>query len=108
MGVVAALWPLIEQGRIKLYSCDSLSGRVWTDGHSSGPHRAWVQLRFDEVVAHEIVPAIRQDCASPEILVHAAGASVGAFNALAALCRHPELFSRATCLSGTGRPPCCE
>ena len=29
MGLVGALWPLIEAGRIKVYSLDSLAGRAW-------------------------------------------------------------------------------
>ena len=31
----------------------------------------------------------------------ASGSSIGAYNALAATCRHPELFHRAFCMSGT-------
>ena len=37
----------------------------------------------------------------PEIEIAAAGASIGAFNAVAALCRHPDVFTTAICLSGT-------
>ena len=33
--------------------------------------------------------------------VIATGASIGAFNALAAICRHPDVFSQAICMSGT-------
>ena len=36
MGMVGAVWPLIEAGRIKLYSIDSVAGRAWIeDGHST-------------------------------------------------------------------------
>ncbi len=27
-GVIGALWPMIEAGRIKVYSCDSVAGRA--------------------------------------------------------------------------------
>ena len=101
MGLIAAIWPLIAQGRIKVYSLDSIAGRVWTDDHSTGEHRAWVQNRYDEVVYHEIVPAIRGDCQSDSIGIVTAGASIGGFNALAALCRHPDAFLSAICMSGT-------
>ena len=33
-----------------------------------------------------------------------AGASIGAFNALAALARHPDVFRAAVCMSGTYDP----
>ncbi|MCP4200508.1 MAG: hypothetical protein GY769_01075 [bacterium] len=99
--LVKVLEPLIEAGRIKLYSCDSVAGRAWTTGEGSTRHRSWLQNQFDGFIYHEIVPAIRQDCDGtvPEIIT--AGASIGAFNALAAVCRHPDVFSRAISMSGT-------
>ena len=99
--MIQALAPLIEEGRIKVYSCDSVAGRTWTDGHSSGGHRAWVQNQFDRFVYEELVPFIRDDCQSPDIDIVTAGASIGAFNALAAVCRHPDVFGAAVCMSGT-------
>ena len=101
MGVVAALDGLLGAGKIRLYSCDSVSGRCWTDGVSGGSYRAAVQLRFDAFVARELIAAIRTDCGDPNAAAIVGGASIGAFNALSVLCRHPELFASAFCLSGT-------
>jgi esterase/lipase superfamily enzyme len=101
--MIRALAPLLESGRIKVYSCDSAAGQVWIDGASSGGHRAWMQNQFDAFVYRELVPAIHADCkAAPGSLgIITAGASLGAFNALAAICRHPDVFSLAVCMSGT-------
>ena len=99
--MIRVLEPLIEAGKIKVYSCDSVAGRTWTDGHSSGGHRAWVQNQFDRFVYEELVPFIRKDCESDDIDIVVAGASIGAFNSLAAICRHPDVFSLAICMSGT-------
>lgn len=99
--MIRKLWPLIEAGRIKVYSCDSVSGRAWIDDRYSGTHRAWVQNQFDAFVYNEVVPAIRMDCRSPDIEIIVAGASVGAFNAFSSICRHPDAFSHAICMSGT-------
>jgi esterase/lipase superfamily enzyme len=99
--VIDALGGLLKEGRIKVYSCDSVAGRAWVEGKDSDRHRAWVQSQFHEFIRHEMVPAIRNDCRSPDIGVIAAGASIGAFNALAVLCRYPDVFTRALCLSGT-------
>jgi esterase/lipase superfamily enzyme len=101
MGVVGALWPLIEAGRIKLYSCDSVAGRAWSSNRHAPAYCALVQNRFDAFVEHEVVPAIRTDCSSPDIEIVVAGASIGAFNAMASLCRHPDLFRAAIALSGS-------
>ncbi len=101
--MIRALAPLLEEGRIKVYSCDSAAGRVWIDGHSSGLHRARMQNQFDAFIYKELVPAIFSDCraAFGSLPIITSGASLGAFNALAALCRHPDVFTKAICMSGT-------
>jgi esterase/lipase superfamily enzyme len=101
MQVVEALWPLIEAGRIKLYSCDSVAGQAWISKQHSAGFCTLLQNRFDSFVAQEVVPAIRTDCRSGDVEIVAAGASIGAFNAVASLCRHPDLFKAAIALSGT-------
>ena len=47
------------------------------------------------------MPAIRSDCRSEDIGLIAAGASIGAFNAVSVLCRYPDTFTHALALSGT-------
>lgn len=97
--MLKVLAPLINHGRIKVYSVDSVAGRYWIDGESSGAVRAEMQNRFDAFLYHELVPAIHNDSGNNAII--AAGASIGAFNALAVVCRHPDVFSTAICMSGT-------
>jgi esterase/lipase superfamily enzyme len=60
-----------------------------------------VQNQFHDFVYREVVPAIRMDCQDPNIEIVAAGASIGAYNALAVLCRYPDVFRAAICMSGT-------
>ena len=99
--MMKALAPLLDSGRIKVYACDSVSGRAWVDGDLQPHQKAEAQNRFDAFIYHELVPAIRQDCNSTGIEIVAAGASIGAFNALASVCRHPDAFKSAICMSGT-------
>ena len=99
--VIDALGELLAAGRIKVYSVDSVAGQAWIEGESSDGHRAWIQSQFHEFVRHEVVPAIRQDCRDPGIGIMTAGASIGAFNAVASLCRYPDVFTHAVGLSGT-------
>ena len=96
-----ALSDLLEANRIKVYSCDSVAGRSWIQGEGSDKHRAWVQNQFHQFVYHELVPGIRNDCKTPDIGIIVAGSSIGAFNALSVLCRYPDVFTKALCLSGT-------
>jgi len=99
--LIGAVMPLIEAGRIKIYSTDSIAGKAWISKQHSPEYCSLLQNRFDAMVYHEIVPAIRSDCESPDIEVIACGASIGAFNAVASICRHPDVFRLAVAMSGT-------
>lgn len=99
--MIRALEPLLAAGRIKIYSCDSVAGRVWFSKEGSPEHRMWMTHQFHQYVKHEVVPAIRRDCNSDDIPVWAAGASIGAFHAAAMVCRFPDIFRRALAMSGT-------
>lgn len=100
MGAVEALRPLVEGGRIKVYSLDSLAGRALAAKWGSVEHRCWLLNGYEEMVAKEVVPAIHADCGGP-IEVVAAGASIGAFKAVAMMARHPWFFRAALGMSGT-------
>ena len=99
--VIDALEDLLGAGKIKVYSCDSVAGQWLVSGRGTAEHRCALQNRFQQFVYHELVPAIRADCRSPEIEVIATGASIGAFHAVAVLCRYPDVFSHAVGMSGT-------
>ena len=99
--VIDALGPLLEAGRVKIFSCDSVAGQSLLTEEGTPQHRMWVQNQFEQFVYHELVPAIREDCRSPDIGIITAGSSIGAFNALAVLARYPDAFTHAVCLSGT-------
>jgi esterase/lipase superfamily enzyme len=78
-----------------------VAGRHWIEKSHSPRYSSRVQNQFDEYIYHELVPLIRQDCASSDIELVASGASIGAFNAVATLCRHPDAFRLAIGMSGT-------
>lgn len=99
--VIDACSDLITDGRIKIYSCDSVNGRAMLTAEGDSYHLSWMLKQFVEFIRYELVPAIRADCQSDDIEVVTAGSSIGAYNALAALCRYPDVFSAAVCMSGT-------
>ncbi len=99
--LIGVLMPLIEAGRIKVYSTDSLAGKAWISKQHSAEFCSFLQNRFDDLIYKEIVPAIRKDCETPDIEIIATGASIGAFNAVASVCRHPDVFKMAIAMSGT-------
>ena len=99
--LIGALRELIDAGRIKVYSIDSVAGKHWLRGTDSPEYCSKVQNLFDDFVYSEVAPLIRNDCKSPDIEIITTGASIGAFNSVATLCRHPDAFRVAIGMSGT-------
>jgi len=102
-GLVEACGPLLAEGRVKLYSVDSIAGRAMITKTGSVQHRMRLLNQFQECVRWEVVPAIHADLGGRAIDVIAGGASIGAFNAVAVLCRYPDVFSAAVGMSGSYR-----
>lgn len=98
--MVQHLAPLIEDGRVKVYSCDSVAGKAMAERIGTPDQRLALFNAFHQAVAEEVVPAIHSDCGGP-LRVVVAGASIGAFNSLAMICRYPHLVDSAVCMSGT-------
>ena len=102
-GLVGACGPLIDEGRVKLYSVDSVAGRAMIAKAGSPGHLMWLLNQFHDCIRREVVPAIHADLGGQAMDVIATGASIGAFNALAVLCRYPDVFGAAIGMSGTYR-----
>ncbi|HYB16470.1 MAG TPA: hypothetical protein VEF71_13505 [Streptosporangiaceae bacterium] len=102
-GLVDACGPLLAAGRVKLYSADSVAGQAMVMKTGSVEYRMWLLNQFHECVRWEVVPAIHADLGDRAMDVIAAGASIGAFNAVAVLCRYPDVFAAAIGMSGSYR-----
>ena len=100
-GLVNACGPLLAEGRIKLYSVDSVAGHSMVAKIGSAEHRLWLLNQFHECVRWEVVPAIHADLGGHAMDVIAAGPSIGAFNAVAELCRYPDVLRAAAGMSGS-------
>lgn len=98
-GMVDAVRPLLEQGRVKLYCLDSWDGGSWYRDDLSMEERAQRHEAYERWVLHGVVPLIDDDCAGrQEMLV--TGCSFGAYHAVNIALRHADLFPLALGLSG--------
>jgi len=102
-GLIDACGPLLAEGRVKLYSADSVAGQAMVMKTGSVQYRMRLLNEFHECVRWEVVPAIHADLGNRALDVITAGASIGAFNAVAMLCRYPDVFSAAIGMSGSYR-----
>src|SRR5262249_56853113 len=103
LGLVEACGPLLAEGGVKLYSVDSVAGQAMIAKTSPVEHRLWQLNQFHECVRWEVVPAIHADLGGQAMDVITTGASIGAFNAVATLCRYPDVIGAAIGMSGTYR-----
>ena len=101
--LVDACAGMVEAGQVKIYSCDSVAGRAMATATGTPEYRMWLLNQFHQAVRHEVVPAIHADLGGSPQRIVTAGASIGAFNAVALLCRFPDIFEAAIGMSGTYR-----
>jgi len=98
--LVDAISPLIESGKLRAYSINSVN-RYSLLNEQMPPHmKAELLTRFDRYVTDEVVPLIRND-AGPEARPLTTGASLGAFLAANAYFKHPDLFRGVIAMSGS-------
>ena len=77
MGLIPALAPYIDAGRVKFFVVGSNSRDSFYNAGAHPFHRSWMQRMFDEYIRWEVIPFIHDRCKG---LVHIAtmGASLGA------------------------------
>ncbi len=99
-GLVGAAGPMIEAGRVRIFSIDSINKLSWMDEGLPVPEKARRQALYARYVEEEVVPYIRGACQNPDLRVATAGASFGGFHAANTLFRRPDLFDAAIAMSG--------
>jgi esterase/lipase superfamily enzyme len=98
-GMVEAIAPLLDAGRVKLYCVTSYDAASWHDHSLPLEERARRHEVYERWIAGDVAAWIRADCAGePEILL--AGCSFGAYHAANFALRHADLFPFAVCMSG--------
>ena len=96
----AVKW-FVDEGKVKLYSVNSVNDRALLNKHASGREKvAWLNA-YDSYLQHEVLPLIRNDCHDQQVKPIVMGISLGAYLAGNTFFRHPDLFSGAILLSGS-------
>lgn len=98
--MVEQVAPLIEGGKIKLYCIESNVSEAWTNKDTDPAFRLARHIAYERFVMEELVPFIRADCRTPGIPIACTGTSLGAFYALNAVLKRPDIFRYALCMSG--------
>jgi esterase/lipase superfamily enzyme len=97
-GMIEACAGLIEAGRVKLITVDSVDWQSWTNKSIHPADRAHRHEAYDGHIMREVVPFIKEKTGLENIWT--TGCSMGAFHAANFFFRHPDIFNGVIALSG--------
>jgi esterase/lipase superfamily enzyme len=97
--LIHALQPLLDDGRLKIFSVNSINTESWMHKGMEGAHKAIRQNQFNTYIFNEVIPFIRNKT-SEEIPIITCGASFGAFHAMNLFLKRPDLLQGVIAMSG--------
>jgi esterase/lipase superfamily enzyme len=97
-GMIDALSPALDEGRLKLYCIPSFDRDSWTRNDLQLEDRAQRHGHYEWWVLTRLVPFVQADSHAHEIVV--TGASFGAYHAANFCLKRADLFPLAICMSG--------
>jgi len=94
-----ALQPLIDSGKLKVFSIDSMNKESWMNNEMLPEHKAIRHNQFNDYVHNEVIPFIRNNT-SGDTFIYTSGASFGALHAMNLFLKKPDLINGAISMSG--------
>ena len=98
--LIGSIKHLINAGKVKVYSIDSVNQHTWMNNGLHPAERARRHTFYDSYITKELVPFIWNHQGSRGGIV-TTGCSLGAYHAMNSLLRHPDLFAGTIAMSGT-------
>lgn len=97
--LIDALAPFINEGKIKVFSINSINTESWMNNDMEGAHKAIRQNQFNEYVFNEVIPFIKNNTSwdTPIII---SGASFGALHSMNLFLKRPDLLNGVIAMSG--------
>ena len=98
--LIKAIEPAILEGRVRVFSIESINRHAWMDRELPVPEQARRQALYMRYIEDEVVPFIRDAVNDAGARIATSGASFGAFHAANTLFRRPDLFDSVIAMSG--------
>lgn len=97
--LIDTLAPFINEGKIKVFSINSINTESWMNNDMEGAHKAIRQNQFNEYVFNEVIPFIKNNTSwdTPVII---SGASFGALHSMNLFLKRPDLLNGVIAMSG--------
>ena len=97
--LIDALAGVINSGKVKVFSINSINSESWLNKDMHPPHKAIRHNQFNEYVEREVVPYIKSKT-SPDTPIITCGASLGALHAANLYFRRPDILDGVIAMSG--------
>jgi esterase/lipase superfamily enzyme len=99
-GMVLSLQELIEAGRLRLITVDSIDSQSWANWNAHPADRARRHEDYDRYIIEEMLPFFRKQYNISDERFISTGCSMGAYHAANFFFRHPDHFEGVVALSG--------
>jgi esterase/lipase superfamily enzyme len=97
--LISSLKPFIDQGKIKIFSINSINTESWMNNHMNPRDKSIRHQQFNNYVFEEVVPFIKVHT-STDTRIIASGASFGALHSMNLFLKRPDLINGVIGLSG--------
>jgi esterase/lipase superfamily enzyme len=97
--LIDAIRPLIDGGKCKVFSVNSINSESWLNRQMHPPHKAIRHNQFNEYIYQEVIPYIKTHTSwnTPIII---SGASLGALHSANLFFKRPDLIDGMIAMSG--------
>lgn len=97
--LIQSLEPMINDGKFRIFSIDSINRESWLNYQMESAHRAIRHNQFNEYVFNEVIPFIR-NATSNDTFIYTCGASFGALHAMNLFLKRPDIVNGVISMSG--------
>ena len=97
--LIDVLRPLIDGGKIKVFSVNSINSESWLNSKMHPRHKAMRHTQFNDYIYNEVLPYIKTHT-SPETPIVISGASLGALHSANLFFKRPDLIDGLIAMSG--------
>lgn len=98
-GLIDAIRPFIEGGKLKVYSVNSINNDSWLNPNADPRHKTWKHNQFNYYIYDEVIPFIKNTSGQDTPII-IAGASFGALHSMNLFLKRPDLINGVVAMSG--------
>ncbi|MEO7176566.1 MAG: alpha/beta hydrolase-fold protein [Saprospiraceae bacterium] len=97
--LIDAIQPLIDSGKFKVFSINSINSESWLNTKMHPKHKAIRHQQFNSYVYNEVIPFIKANTSEDTDII-VSGASLGALHSANLMFKRPDLISGVIAMSG--------